>query len=447
MENRLEEYDSYFDYYAEHGTMPHEFQRDVLTDYMLDVLNEPSNKQLCSNDIVWRESIKKALLDFFEQMLLSFKNINRQKQQELKLLQQFEDADIDEKREMWSNVVKFIKSTYTASQVNMAAYSYQLGLDGSNKDVLFGMMCDDWRKACNQRFEEAKQEHLNKYRQQFETSMHDHGSSDYESIMSTQKVLVKFPVLKEIINLMGREKENHEEERDSTITRYKPQLLSRQPSFEEVEGIEEGNNLSAVLPSEIALLSDTDTETLFYHKFAAKQLQMFSCRPKSESREKSTEKHSTPRLNKGPIILSIDTSGSMQGRNLNYATSLMMQILLMAKRQKRRCFLITFSVRARSIDLSRPGNWRLLDKFMAGSFTGGTDGEQMLSAIISTLNSDNFSMADALIISDFEFPIPSFSTRNKIIAEQQKGTRFYGLGVTGRFGDYNTILDRMWALR
>ena len=66
MENRLEEYDSYFDYYAEHGTMPHEFQRDVLTDYMLDVLNEPSNKQLCSNDIVWRESIKKALLDFFE---------------------------------------------------------------------------------------------------------------------------------------------------------------------------------------------------------------------------------------------------------------------------------------------------------------------------------------------------------------------------------------------
>ena len=55
-------------------------------------------------------------------------------------------------------------------------------------------------------------------------------------------------------------------------------------------------------------------------------------------------KKKEPRLEKGPIIVSIDTSGSMCGRPIELATCLLRQLLQMAKKQKRKCFLISFSV-------------------------------------------------------------------------------------------------------
>ena len=91
-----------------------------------------------------------------------------------------------------------------------------------------------------------------------------------------------------------------------------------------------------------------------------------------------------------------------------------MQLLRMAKKQKRKCYLITFSVRAKTLDLSRPGSWRKVSSFLDSTFTGGTDGEQMLNAALKMLQTSNFSMADVLIISDFYFSVPQPKTRDKM---------------------------------
>ena len=110
-----------------------------------------------------------------------------------------------------------------------------------------------------------------------------------------------------------------------------------------------------------------------------------------------------PRLEKGPIVVSLDTSGSMTGKPMQLAKCLLLQLLKMAKKQKRKCFLITFSVRANFLDLSRYGAWKQLKKFLDNHFSGGTDGEQMLRTALNMLQTANFSMADVLIISDFYF--------------------------------------------
>jgi uncharacterized protein with von Willebrand factor type A (vWA) domain len=47
----------------------------------------------------------------------------------------------------------------------------------------------------------------------------------------------------------------------------------------------------------------------------------------------------------------------------------------MAKKQKRNCFLISFSVRARTIDLAKPGAWKKLETFLNDRYSGGTDGD------------------------------------------------------------------------
>ena len=66
------------------------------------------------------------------------------------------------------------------------------------------------------------------------------------------------------------EKENH------ILTKYLPSSLSSNISAKEIDRIETGNNLECIIPSERALLSDSDTQFLFYKRYATKELQQFS---------------------------------------------------------------------------------------------------------------------------------------------------------------------------
>ena len=118
----------------------------------------------------------------------------------------------------------------------------------------------------------------------------------------------------------------------------------------------------------------------------------------------------------------------------------------MAKKQKRNCFLISFSVRAQSIDLAKPGAWKKLESFLKDRYTGGTDGNEMLRAGIRMLQTKNYAMADMLIISDFIFEPPVEHVRKLMEEEHQKGTRFYGLQIGSDYHEYDTILDKVWQI-
>ena len=55
-------------------------------------------------------------------------------------------------------------------------------------------------------------------------------------------------------------------------------------------------------------------------------------------------------------------------------------------------------------------------------------------------------MADALIISDFQFPYPFPDTRKSILKEQAKGIRFYGLQIGSSHNGYKSLLDEVWKI-
>ena len=165
---------------------------------------------------------------------------------------------------------------------------------------------------------------------------------------------------------------------------------------------------------------------------------------KQEKQEK--EKRDKPRLQEGPMIICIDTSGSMEGRPEKIAKSLTMQILQAAKQKGRKCILITFSVRANILEMTEPKHWQKVRDFMKNVFTGGTDGEDMLCEVLKALNSKGWSMADVLVISDFEFFLPTGTTLSRIVKEQQKGTRFYGLQIGKSNSGYARILDHIWTI-
>lgn len=442
IEKRLEIYREAFDSLVEKGTFPESFPKDdLLGDYLQKVIAD--NIDLLQDDPVWREVICESLLAYFYVLLQHIQEIERQQKEELDLLNQFTQADLVQKRALWAQICEFIEGKYGADEVNLEGYKQQL--EDENKDAVLGALASDWAAACKERADKLKKSLMEHSFEQWKGSSREAGNRDYAKRLQLDQFIVQYPALKEIVRIMGREKEEDLQEKDSIIRKYLPSTICRYPSVEEIDQVEQGDNIPRALPSELALMADVDTESLFYKRYAVKELQQLSS-PSKDKPVKTDRDRNQPRLTKGPIIVAIDTSGSMTGTPIKIATSLLLQLLRMAKKERRKCFLISFSVRAKNIDLSRPGNWRKLEAFLKDGYTGGTDGEQMLNQAMEVLDEGTFEMADILIISDFEFPKPIATTQDRMEKNRQKGTKFYGLQIGDSSRTYDKILDRLWQI-
>lgn len=436
---KLEEYSNAFDAYMERGEMPQSIDPgDCLARYLQTVID--NNPQVDGSDLLWVEVMKEDLIAFFAILLEQFRALQLEAMKELGLIERFKTAPIEEKRMLWQEVSDTIESQYSKYEVNLSGYSAQF--QTHDKEAVFSALTSDWENACRRKLDQKEHMVLDRSKLRFEQICQDSGTKDYEDRKKLNKYIYRHPQLKEIVDLIGREKDPSKEEKDTVVYRFMPTSVAKNSSVEELDRVESGNNLERVLPVELSMPED-----LFFKRYATKELQQFSG-PGKDKPKKIKEQRKDPRLTKGPIIVAIDTSGSMAGQPQKIAFSLLKQLLGMAKKQKRSCFLITFSVRSKSIDLAKPRNWGKVDKFLEQSFCGGTDGEQMLAESIRVLQQGTYEMADVLIISDFLFPVPAKETQDKIDTEKALGTRFYGL----RIGQYSSkeyeskILDKMWTI-
>ena len=351
---------------------------------------------------------------------------------------------------MWGQTVKVIESQYKAEELNLEGYRQQLSESESEEQVetILNAMGKEWEKVCDEKEVERKKNLIENNQLRWEHHIKEHGLSEYKERRKIECFFYSYPELKDLIRIIGREQPKREDEMDDTIRRYLPLLPSPPKPSVEAEEIGNGDDLQHLLPSETAILSEHHTESLFYYKYATKQLQLFANRPKNESHFKTEQTQmNKPRLENGPIIVAVDTSGSMSGKPLKIAYSVLTQLLRLARKQKRKVFLMSFSVRAKFLDLSLPRNWMRLNAFLEDRFTGGTDGEEMLNMSIEMLQSKSFSMADVLIISDFYFPLPIEPTKKKMLIEHNKGTRFYGLKIDSTDKQYDKILDKTWNIK
>jgi len=441
---KLREYDDAFDFYMDRGQMPETVPPDdLLGGFLKQTIDE--NPQLESQDPVWKELLKEEVMKFLEAMLELFQPIEKAYQREKEYMVVFADADIDQKRKMWREVYGTISKEYAPEEVNIDGYVEQM--KSQDLDAVFASLLSDWDKACDELVRKKKVEIIEFNREKWEKGVKEHGNADFKERKKIEKMFFSYPQLVDIVRIIGREQPGRNDEYDETVRSYMPILPSPPTPAVEVEQVSLGKDLQHLLPMDTTILADKETEDLFYLKYASSQLQLFANKPKQESVLKTEKKRNKkPRLEKGPIIVSLDTSGSMSGRPEKVARCLLLQLLRMAKKQKRKCFLITFSVRAECMDLSRPGSWNRLNRFLNNPFTGGTDGEDMIKNALKMLNTDNYSMADVLIISDFYFPNPRPQTKELMEIEHNKGTRFYGLQIESTVSGYDNVLDKIWKV-
>lgn len=446
-EQRMQYYSETFDFYMDSEDHP-DFKpaNDILGQYIQSVVAD--NPQLDSQNPLWTEILKDDLMRFLQALLSLYEPIEKEHDKQSKMIYAFTKANMNGKRKMWNVVSQTIKQFYAAQEVNIEGYINQMQqMDEESKSMVLSVLAKDWEKANDEYMERIEKEILDKNKNIWECSVRDHGIEDYERVRKIEHVFYRYPALTEIVKIIGREQPENRKEQDDILFKYKPLIVSNHMTFKEVEEITTGRNLSHLVPTEIAFLADSFTESVFYQKFASYKLQLFSNRSKILGQEKTKQQIcDKPRLQIGPIIVAVDTSESMYGQPEKIANSLLIQLVRMAKKQRRKCFLITFSVKAQTMDLAHPANWDKLKDFLDHGFSGGTNGEEMLKIALRVLETETYSLADILIISDFEFSKPIKNTIDKMCEERAMGDRFYGLQIGTASREYDKILDRIWKV-
>jgi len=140
-------------------------------------------------------------------------------------------------------------------------------------------------------------------------------------------------------------------------------------------------------------------------------------------------------LERGPIIVCIDTSGSMRGAPETLAKAVVLQAVRTAHAEQRGCLLIAFGGPGEIIEreLTRgPGALAALLDLMGQGFDGGTDVQGPIERAIDRVHATRWASADLLIVSDGEFGCTPATLARLDDARQRLGLRVQGVLVGDR---------------
>ena len=249
-------------------------------------------------------------------------------------------------------------------------------------------------------------------------------SGGWRDIIRYRKLITQLPDLQQLVAMLGRLRDTNCNDDEQSITEqiFTPvrrivdveEEIITPHAVNETGGITRSDDIARMLPMELALLGHPRLNILWYAKRAEKtlmtyQLQGVLSEHTPQEREFIEEQREQEKIEKGhgPIILCLDTSGSMQGEAEQVAKALVLEALRIAFEEGRRCYVFSFSgpqqVLQHELDLTTGGLGRLL-QFLQQSFHGGTDVTQPLIEALRKLQQQGWEQADILLISDGRFP-------------------------------------------
>lgn len=217
--------------------------------------------------------------------------------------------------------------------------------------------------------------------------------------------------LNKLTDLIGRFKE-------SAITEQKRKAKH---GAVEIKSVSVGNQIQDTLPSDRMNLCNEITKKDFYRRMTENQLLTYS-------------KEAHKQKNKGPIIVCVDTSGSMEGDEEIWSKALSIGILEVAQMQKRDFACIIYSSHADDPIVIRKDEIapQKIISCAENFHNGGTDFQQPLTKAIELINDSTFKNADIVFITDGDcYVSDEFCKKFKRIKEEKD---FKTLGVLVNMG-------------
>ena len=270
----------------------------------------------------------------------------------------------------------------------------------------------------------------------------------WENVEKMHKLVAQLPQIQQIVRALGRmhTRENAQGATEKVLTQVS-RVIEERTRIEipqartETKGITRSADIPRMLPSEAMLLRHPQFRKLWKLRLLERSLATYKVTGFGEQaqRRESTEAQEIERhqkLERGPIMLCLDTSGSMQGTPEFVAKAIALETMRLAHAEKRRCMLYAFSgpgdVYSEELTLDEQGLLQLI-KFLGCSFHGGTDISAPLDQAISRLDQAEWKRADLIIVTDGEIPHDITSIRKIKQAKIAASLRVHGL-IIGRAG-------------
>ncbi len=278
----------------------------------------------------------------------------------------------------------------------------------------------------------------------------------WQELVAIRKLLEDLPELRAMVQRLGRARQtdmpdlSHApnvqvmEALTTTVTEWRDIQVPDLPA--QTRGIERSGRVSRMLPAEAVLLPHPRLRLIWFVRHAERTLLTYQDddtlrEPVAVQRQTwrpSTRPQPERKLETGPMILCVDTSGSMQGAAERVAKALVLEALRLAHAQQRRCYLYCFSgpdeIIERELSLDPRGIESMLG-FMTQSYNGGTDIAEPLTRALVRLEDSAWQFADLLIASDGEFGAPPAVAARVRAARDSLGLRVQGVLI----GDRETI--------
>jgi uncharacterized protein with von Willebrand factor type A (vWA) domain len=213
----------------------------------------------------------------------------------------------------------------------------------------------------------------------------------------------------------------------------------------EVRGVKRSGDITRMLASEAAMIRHPLLHRLWRARLAESQLLSYEseavlsqwCLQHDDTRQTSATPYQEP-LAAGPMLICLDTSGSMRGAPENVAKACVLQALRTAHSTQRACKLLAFGGAGELLEhdlaVSAAGLQALLAT-MGQSFDGGTDVQTPLERAIELVGTQAYALADILIVSDGEFGVTPATLALLRQCKARLGLRVHSILI----GDRETI--------
>ncbi|MFA6310020.1 MAG: VWA domain-containing protein [Sterolibacterium sp.] len=278
-------------------------------------------------------------------------------------------------------------------------------------------------------------------------------SADWQEVVRIRGLIERLPELTRFIRQLGRAQAS--DAPDQARSRDQPVMeqniaqrihhrITRVPDLPgETRGVHRSGRIARMLPAETMLLTHRRLRLVWHAHHAERTL--LSYEEDDHLREAlyehlpvwrpSPNRLPDARMEMGPMLICVDTSGSMQGGAEAVAKAVVLEAMRAAHADKRACHVLVFGGPEEIVEfdlgMDESGIEQLVE-FMSLSFLGGTDVCGPLERALTKLAEEQWQLADLLVASDGEFGATPATLKALAEAKEIQGLRVHGVLIGDR---------------
>lgn len=281
-------------------------------------------------------------------------------------------------------------------------------------------------------------------------------STGWQEVLRIRRLLERLPELGKLIQSLGRARPTDAPDWDhqvpveieEEVAAFQPERRSvRIPDMPgETRGVCRSDRIARMLPAEAMLLGHPKLRLVWHARRAERTLLCYEDDDRMDEIREQRARVVRPRpgvqpgkrYECGPLLVCVDTSGSMQGGAEAVAKAVVLEALRAAHTQRRACHAFAFGGPDEVIDMELAydaAGIERLTRFLGQAFRGGTDICGPLDKALAKLEGVAWQQADLLVASDGEFGATPAMAERLAAAKHNLGLRVQGVLI----GDRETV--------